>query len=175
MRVVLLAVQSLDGFITRHREPGTAFASADDQSHFSRALKECDCSVMGGETYRVSRDLIRSRLTAQRLRMVMTRDPARLASDAAPGLLEFTDHGPAEIVKQLGARGRSRCALLGGGAVNQLFLEAELVDEVWVTIEPRIFGEGTPLLRGAADVKLTLRSVDHLSSQTLLLKYDVKL
>ena len=53
MQLVLIAAQSLDGFITRHDEPGTAFTSPADQTHFRTVLQNFDCSVMGAETYRV--------------------------------------------------------------------------------------------------------------------------
>jgi hypothetical protein len=54
MRVTLIAVQSLDGFITKHATPGSDFASLADQVHLRSALAGFDCSVMGAETYLTS-------------------------------------------------------------------------------------------------------------------------
>lgn len=171
MHIILLAVQSLDGFITQHDLPGAGFASAEDQAHFKEALRTCDCSVMGAETYRTSRDVIRSNLTAARLRIVITRAPERHAADGVPGALEFTAAEPEAVAADLRGRGLRRCALLGGGAINAAFVAGNLVDELWLTIEPRLFGGGTPLLREAVDARLTLRSCHPLNPDTLLLKY----
>jgi dihydrofolate reductase len=174
MLIVLIAAQSLDGYITRHAEPGTAFTSPEDKAYFAGALAGFDAAVFGGVTYRVSRDAIRAGLPRPPLRLVMTRTPAAYAAEGLPGALEFTADPPATVVAALAARGFRRCALLGGSQVHSAFLAAGLVDEVWLTVEPVLFGGGTPLLAAAAEVRLALRSTERLGENTLLLKYDVR-
>ncbi len=174
MQVTLIAAQSLDGFITRHAEPGTAFTSPQDQRHFLSALRRHDASIMGGETYRVSRELIRSHLTLPRRRVVMTRRPEQFAADAASGRLEFTDSGPEDLIARLRALGHERCALLGGAQIHHLFLSRGLVDVLEITIEPRLFGSGTPLVGGPTDISLRLIECQPLeASSTLLARYEV--
>jgi len=73
----------------------------------------------------------------------------------------------------LQARGFQRCALLGGSHVHSLFFEAGLVDEVWLTVEPVLFGGGTPLLARRADLRLELLAAEKLGAHALLLKYRV--
>ena len=174
MQLVLIAAQSLDGFITRHDEPGTAFTSPADQTHFRTVLQNFDCSVMGAETYRVARNFIRARLTPTRRRIVVTRDPARYGAEAVAGQLEFTAaaSGPAALCATLAAEGHRRCAVLGGATLHDWFLAASLVDELWLTLEPRLFGQGTPFLREAHDLTLSLIDVQTLgASGTLLVCY----
>lgn len=173
MRIVLIAAQSLDGFITKHAEPGTAFTSPEDKAYFRAALAAFDAGIFGGETYRVSRDFIRDRLPGLRVRLVMTRSPDRYAADTIPGALEFTSAAPAALAAMLRARGTQQCALLGGSHVHSLFFDAGLVDEVWLTVEPVLFGDGTPLLARRADVRLELQAIEKLSAHALLLKYRV--
>ena len=85
--MVLIAAQSLDGFITKHSEPGTAFTSPEDKAYYRRILAGFDACLFGGETYRVSRDFIRERLPGPALRVVMTRSPERYAAEAvAPAI-----------------------------------------------------------------------------------------
>ena len=91
-----------------------------------------------------------------------------------PGKLEFTNAAPAALAADLRRRGCARCAVLGGSHVHSLFLEAGLTDEVWLTIEPALFGGGTPLLARRADVRLDLRTIEKLGPATLLLKYQVR-
>ncbi|HEX2100054.1 MAG TPA: dihydrofolate reductase family protein [Candidatus Synoicihabitans sp.] len=174
MRVTLIAAQSLDGFITRHDEPGTAFTSAADKAHFTSVLKSFDCSIVGGETYRVARDHIRQRLGTQRRRLVMTRRPHDYAADVVPDALEFTAEPPAALLSRLRAHGHRACALLGGARLHHLFLTHGLVDAMWITIEPRLFGGGTPFLAGTADAHLKLEAAERLpASDSLLIRYSV--
>jgi dihydrofolate reductase len=85
MHLVLIAAQSLDGFITKHAEPGTAFTSPEDKAYFRKIVAGFDVCLFGGETYRVSRDFIRDRLPGAALRVVMTRSPERYAADGIAG------------------------------------------------------------------------------------------
>ena len=174
MRVTLIAAQSVDGFITQHDEPGTAFTSPADQRHFGRALQAFDCGILGGETYRVAREVIRSRRSRERPRVVMTRNPDAFAADAESGVLEFTTDAPAEVLRRLAMDGHRACALLGGAQIHALFLQARLVDELWLTLEPRLFGAGTPLVGIPVEVSLHLLSAERLEAgDSLLVKYRV--
>jgi dihydrofolate reductase len=172
MRVTLIAVQSLDGFITRHDSPGAGFASAADRAHFRAALREFDCGVLGRRTYEAARADGAFASPARR-RVVLTRMPEKFAAMAVPGALEFTAETPAAIVARLRAEGCRACALLGGAETHSLFLAAGLVDEIWLTVEARLFGGGTPLLAGPTDVRLRLLAHEPLGDDALLLKYAV--
>lgn len=173
MHVTLIAAQSIDGFITRHSEPGSEFTSPADKLHFRNALRTFDSRVMGSGTYQVDRELIRSAAHSGTVQRVVTRKPESFAEDVIPGTLEFRDAPPAEILGELEKRGCQRCALVGGSQVHLLFFQAGCVDELWLTIEPLLFGRGKPLLSAEADVKLCLSSHELLSPDTLLLKYRV--
>lgn len=173
MRLTLIAAQSLDGFITRHDTPGSDFASAADRTWFRETLRAFDCCVMGGETYRTARNMIRAALMPERLRIVLTRSPEPFASDNIPSRLEFSSAAPAQLATDLGARGCKNCALLGGSQIHSLFLAAGLVDEIWLTVEPLLFGGGTPLLAQRTSTQLKLLALENLSPDTLLLKYRV--
>ena len=65
--------------------------------------------------------------------------------------------------------------LVGGGKTNALFLEASLVNEIYLTVEPKLFGMGKSLIaEGNFTKNLKLQSVKKLNEQgTLLLKYNI--
>jgi riboflavin biosynthesis pyrimidine reductase len=130
---------------------------------------------MGGGTFRVSEKQIRERAADGRLIVVMTRQAGGGAlPEGREGVVEFTGAESREVVAELRARGMRRCALLGGGKIYGAFLAAGLVDEVWLTLEPRIFGAGVALAGGAAvDARLRLLSSERLSADVLLLKYEL--
>lgn len=175
MEVTLIAAQSLDGYIAQHDIPGTGFTSPADKRHFRSVLADFDTSVFGAGTYRVSRDYIRPQLSTARRRIVLTRSPHRFATDSVPGQLEFTSETPRQVVDRLRTEGSRRCALLGGGQIHRLFLDAGLVDRLLITLEPRLFGEGTPLVDGRVDTRLELEDVRRLpESDSLLVAYRVR-
>jgi len=175
MRIVLIAAQSLDGFITKHDLPGTAWTSAADKAWFRRSLPQFDANVMGRVTYETIRTHLLSDLDPSRFRVVLTSSPDRFASDAQPEILEFSAESAANIATTLKNSGRHNCAILGGTRVHDDFLQAGLVDEIWATIEPKLFGIGTPVVKLPQDISLTL--IDHqrlAASDSVLLKYRVR-
>jgi dihydrofolate reductase len=108
-----------------------------------------------------------------RLHVVLTRDTSDKAD--IPGVVEYTDKAPQEIVASLEARGYSEAVMAGGAGANALFLKAGLVDEIWLTIEPLIFGTGIGLFTGAEfDLHASLISFEQLNEHgTVHLKYMV--
>jgi dihydrofolate reductase len=172
MRVIALAVVSLDGYIAHGDRSGTAFASAEDQRVFRMALREFQAVVMGRSTYEVERERIRQR-PAGRLRCVMTRSPERYASEELPGLLEFTDAAPRDLAYDLADRGVERLAVLGGSHIYRAFAAERVIHEWWITVEPLLFGSGTPLLSGPVDQRLRLIEQRRLNESTLHLRYEV--
>lgn len=173
MDIVLIAAISLDGCLTRHDAHGTAWASPEDQLHFRTEIAGFDTQVFGSGTYDAERERIRPALTSSRRRVVMTRSPERYAGEQVAGELEFTNDPADVIVDRLRADGHRRVAVLGGGVVYRAFLASALLTDVVVTLEPRVFGTGTRLAGTdvALDPALRLTGVEHLSDDTLLLRY----
>ncbi|MDX2110663.1 MAG: dihydrofolate reductase family protein [Verrucomicrobiota bacterium] len=171
MEIVLIAVQSIDGFITRHDEAGAGFASPADQAWFRTALDHCDAVVMGSRTYAHARTTIRESLRHNVNRYVLTREPTKWAADVVPGKLEFTSEEPSLFATRMRHAGCKRLGVLGGGQVNAAFLRANLVDALWLTIEPRLFGHGVALCPIRLDLEWELLEQRLLSPSVILLTY----
>jgi dihydrofolate reductase len=62
----------------------------------------------------------------------------------------------------------------GGGETNGAFLKANMIDEVYLDVEPMVFGEGIPTFT-PNDVNLKLEFVDSkmLNKNTIQLHYKV--
>lgn len=81
---------------------------------------------------------------------------------------------PQEALQILESKGYSTGLIGGGGILNSTFLKAGLVDEVYLDVEPFVFGKGIKLF--ADDdfkVKLELLGTKNLSKNTIQLHYNV--
>src|SRR5207249_8891828 len=109
-----------------------------------------------------------------RLHVVLTRDLTD--KQDIPGTVEFTDQPPQRIVADLEARGYTEAVLGGGSQVNSLFLQSDLVDEIWLTIEPVVFGVGVDLLHGVQfDVRARLIHMERLNDTgSVHLRYSLR-
>lgn len=171
MQVILVAAISVDGFITRHDEAGSGFTSPEDKRYFHQVVLDFDALIFGSANYELSREWIRDRLKPTQLKVVMTRRPDRYEDQHRPDELEFTALSPPELVRELRERGFEKVGLLGGGKIYGLWLHHNVVDEIWLTVEPRLFGEGIKLAEMKIDWHLELLSHEKLNHSTLLLKY----
>jgi dihydrofolate reductase len=174
MEIVGIAAISIDGFITKHSEEGVSFTSAADQRFFREALREFDCHIFGSKTFLASKTLILRNLTRERLRIVLTRSPEKYSAYQHPDMLEFTSDSPEDIIADLQRRKKIRCAVLGGSEVYTLFFVKNLLDELWLTVEPKIFGDGKKLITERMEIGLLLKDMVKLSENTILLKYTIE-
>ena len=174
MKVILSMVMSADGKTTKWGGPKThEWTSKEDHAHFLSLLAKSSAIIMGRKTF----DAVKSeiKLSPERLRIVLTNRPNEYESVSVGGQLEFTNDTPQEILKKLKDRGYAQVLLAGGEQINALFFKAKLIDEVWLTIEPFIFGCGHNFVAEAKlNITMQLKSVDKLNEQgTIVLKYQV--
>jgi dihydrofolate reductase len=104
-----------------------------------------------------------------RLNVIMTSTPGV----DEPGLLEYTLATPAEILASLDARGYKEAAICGGSSVYSQFLKEGLVDEVYLTVEPVLFGSGVPLASDFSRINMKLIDTERLGDQAVLLHFEV--
>jgi len=169
MLVYIIAAITLDGFIGKsadHRS--TEWTSPEDKKFFINRTKQSGAILMGSTTYNTI-----GRPLPGRLNLIYTNHPEKYPSDN-PQLLRTTNLPPKELVHQLQATGYKELAICGGSTIYSLFMAAGVVDKLYLTVEPVLFGQGIPLFSQPLNQKLKLAKLDHLSSQTLLLEYDVE-
>lgn len=175
MKVVVAAVMSIDGKLTKRNDPDLrGWVSHEDRGHFRSLLDQHDAIAIGRETY----DLINGKLTLEpgKLRIVLTSTPEKHNEEEVEGQLTFRNNTPKELVSFLESKNYQNLLVTGGERMITEFLQAKLVDEMYITIEPRIFGNGVRLI-APADLDIKLELIENLSLNqrgTILLKYRVK-
>lgn len=169
MHVVLIAAMTADGKIAESEEQVSLdWTSKEDTEFFKQKTKELGVLIMGRKTFETI-----GRPLPGRLNLVMTREPSKYADKHQEGLLEFTSDTPEEILEQLTERGYASLALAGGASVYGRFLEEGLVNEMYLTVEPVMFGGGVPLAKGFDKVSMKLEDVSRLGESTVLLRYSL--
>lgn len=150
MKILLAMVISADGKTTRGDDPGThAWASPEDQAHFQALKEKIRVLIMGRKTYEAAGKPHGDGIR----RIVMSRETGFVLPDDIEEVL-----------------------LVGGSELNAEFFKRKLINEIYLTIEPKLFGAGLPLAQMAGvEVHLKLKNVTQLNPQgTLLLHYDVQ-
>lgn len=156
---------SADGFITKHEDGLVDWTAKEDKKFFSKITKQAGVLIYGNKTFETFNKPLPGRLN-----IVMTRTPDSARNEK--GLLEFTNEEPDKLIARLDTQGFKKIIIAGGPQINKLFLDAGLVDEMYLTIEPIIFGSGKKILpESKLDQKLELIGNELLNDNVILLKY----
>lgn len=176
MYITLAMVMTVDGKITKWDNPHIHnWTSVEDQKHFASLIELNNCIIMGKNTYLAAKSMMK--LSSDRLRVVITRRPEDYIKESVPNQLEFTNDQPKVLIEKLTNRGFTRALLAGGSHINTMFFKEKLVNEFQLTIEPKLFASGTPIIaEGQLNVNLQLKNVKQLNEKgTALLEYIVGL
>lgn len=176
MFIILVMVMSANGKITSGENTRLHdWTSPEDQKYFAKLIEKSELVIMGRKTFLSAKPLMT--LSTKTLRVVLTKKPKRYFKLSMPGQLEFTKEPPHTLVKNLEKRGYKQALLVGGAEINTAFLNVKLVNEMWLTVEPVILGNGKNLFseKGLSSSPcLQLKSRKKLNGRgTLLLKYTV--
>lgn len=170
-KVVLIAATTANGFIARDSARLPTWSS-EDYDFFVGFCKRAGNVVMGRKTWDViPRD--RKPLSG-RFALIFTRKTDD--KENVPGHVEYWNKSPKEAVEYLETIGFSTVCLIGGSELNALFLKAGLVDELYLTVEPNLWGQGVSLISAtdSIDLKLRLLETKSLSTNSLLLHYSIE-
>ena len=163
MNVFIIAVISADGFIAERTDQiSTSWTTKEDRRFFSERTKEAGVIVLGYTTYKTIGKPLPDRLN------IVYSTTADIEG------VEVTQKDPAQLLKDLEARGFKEVAICGGSQVYTMFMKAGLVDKLYLTIEPVLFGDGIKLFRDSLNVNLELVAMRKLGDSTMLLEYNIK-
>ena len=90
-------------------------------------------------------------------------------------MIEFTNESPVEITGRFKSKGYKQMVVVGGPHIATSFLKEQLIDELWLTLEPKIFGTGGNFVTEVKlDINLRLIHYEKVNEQgTLITKYAV--
>ncbi len=168
LNITMIMVMSIDGVVSRAiGESVSVWSSKEDKGHLESIVKDFDAVVMGSKSFKRIK-------FADTKYIVLTNDTNKWGDISSNP--NFMGGSAQEIYSYLQNQGFKRIALLGGPVTNALFLQAGMVDEILLTVEPYMFGEGRKMSEGGALKNgFTLAVVEQLNERgTLLLRYISK-
>ena len=166
MKVILYMAITANGFIAKKNDD-TSWISRDEWDSYSQMVQRARCMVVGHRTYNIlTKQPEFSELKDVRLVAVSKKDFQVLAAN------HTVAHSPKEALEAL--KDFPEVVVAGGGQLNAAFLEENLVDEIYLDIEPIVFGEGIPIFRDKGfERKLELLDQKKITAQEIQLHYRV--
>jgi len=165
MKVLLLMAMTIDGRIGKGPDHFPDWTGREDKRRFAALTRQAGVVIMGSRTF----DTIGAPLPGRK-NIVMTRNRERRS--VWPNLV-FCDQPPRELLSDLAQEGFDTAILAGGAMINSLFARQGLIDEIEVTIAPKIFGGGPSLFTEAISLELELMSMERIDANLVCLRYRV--
>ena len=166
MKVILYMAMTVNGLIAKS-DDNTSWISKEEWDSYSHAVRTAGNLIVGRRTYHI--------LTKQP-EFAEFKDIKLIAvshgdfETASPN--HRVAHSPAEALKMF--EGQTEVIVAGGGLLNASFLAENLVDEIYLDIEPIIFGEGIPLFHSVPfDTNLKFLDSKQISENEIQLHYQV--
>ncbi len=163
IKVFIIAAVSADGFIAKDNQHSPMnWTSRADKKRFVELTKKAGVIVMGSSTYKTIGTPLKDRIN-----IVYSKNQNFEG-------VEITQKNPIELIQDLETRGIKEVAICGGSQIYTMFMKAGVVDSIYLTVEPIIFGKGISLFNEDLKYYLKLQSaVTSESSGSVLLEYKV--
>jgi dihydrofolate reductase len=159
-QVILYIAASLDNFIARPDGSvdwlsSPEFLIPDEDYGYNDFYQTIDTTLMGNSTYRFILDQDVPFPYPDKTNYVFSRSGKNRDTE----FVRFIPNDPAGFVSQLKQETGDDIWLIGGGQINKILLNNDLIDKMILTIIPMTLGEGIPLFHGKyKEVKFKLET-----------------
>lgn len=157
------------------KDDDTSWVSKKEWDSYSLAVRTAGNLIIGHRTYNIiTKQPEFSEFKDVKITVVSQRNFSTLSPN------HLVAHSPKEALGLL--KDFKEIIVAGGGILNSSFLAKNLIDEIYLDVEPLVFGDGIPLFATAGppagkagfEYKLKLLGVKKLGDQTIQLHYKVQ-
>lgn len=168
MKIIMIVAISADGKVAKNTtQKSTDWTSNADKKLFIKTTKNSGVVIMGRTTYQTIGIPLKNRLN-----IILTSTPNNYSN--IENLLEFHNKTPIQIKTYLENKGFDTAVLCGGTKTYTDFIKANCVDEIYLTIEPKLFGNGIPLFNKIdLNINLNLQSIQKIGDNSIFIKWKV--
>ena len=168
MKVVLYMAITPNGFVAKENDD-TSWVSEVEWNSFRGMINHAGNMIIGRRTYEIMREANQFAGLEKIKVMVIT---SKKLKDADRDIVFVKN--PREALDVLEKQKFKEALVCGGGKLNGGFMKENLVDELYLDVEPTIFGNGIPLFGNADfEAKLELLGTKKLSKEEIQLHYHV--
>jgi len=161
--VTLIMASSLDGKIAKNKDHFANWTSKEDKQVFIQTSKDFGMIMMGYNTFKTFPKPLKDRLN-----VVFSEN----AEENIEGV-KWVKGEPEKVLEELEKMGFKKALLGGGTGLNTLFLQKKLINEIILTVEPKIFGSGLSLFNDDFDINLELLELKKINDNSYLVRYKV--
>ena len=167
MRCIAIAAVTIDGKIALDTSHFSDWTSKEDKDFLHETLAAVDVIVVGNNTYKTAIEPLSKRNCIVFTASVST-------SEHKSDTLTYCNPASSDCVPLL--EKYENIAVLGGTKTYTWFLENDLLDELYITVEPIVFGRGLPLFESSKDTsaQFKLESTKQLNEKGSLLLHYVR-
>jgi dihydrofolate reductase len=159
-----MMAMTADGRIAKSSDHFPNWTSKEDKKMFMDVTKKTGVVIMGDKTFFTFPKPLQDRLNVV---FTLLENPPKTEN------VKWVTGEPEKVLSELEKMGY-KSAILGGGAyLNTQFLQKKLIDEIWLTVEPKIFGDGLGVFGGDFNVDLKLLNVEKINEDAVVVKYKV--
>lgn len=160
--IILYIAASLDGYIARDDHSldwlPTPDAAQNLDYGYTEFFDSIDTTIMGKRTYDIVRQHGVENPYPDKKNYVFTRSARHLSTDD----IEFVSGDVISFTQSLKAQKGKDIWLVGGGDLNTLFLNYDLIDRIILAVIPTVLGGGIPLFaRGGRETQFRLANAQH--------------
>ncbi len=167
MKVILYMAMTANGFIA-NQDDDTGFISKEEWDNYIEIVRNAGNVIIGQRTYEIITKQPEFKQLENAKIIVLSRQDFKTLNQN-----HLTAKSPKEALALV--KDFEEVIVAGGGSTNTSFLEENLIDEIYLDVEPTIFGEGIPLFAaGNFEKKLELIEVNNISDNEVQLHYRVK-
>jgi dihydrofolate reductase len=165
MKIILMMAMTADGKIAKSSDHFPDWTSREDKKMFAGVTKKHGMVIFGESTFKTFPKPLPGRLNVV---FTLEKNPPEMEN------VKWVSGAPEKVLAELERVGYKSAVLGGGTNLNSQFLKKGLIDEIWLTIEPKIFGDGLGVFGESFDQDLKLIGIEKLNENSLFVKYEVQ-
>jgi dihydrofolate reductase len=159
-----MMAMTADGKIAKTSDHFPDWTSKEDKKYFFETTKKYGVILMGEKTFKTF-----PKPLPDRLNVVFTLEKNQPEIEN----VKWVSGDEEKVLEELEKMGYKSAILGGGTYLNTQFLKKKLIDEIWLTIEPKIFGDGLGVFGGDFNQDLKLISFEKINDDSVVVKYEV--
>lgn len=167
MKIILYMAMTANGYIAKENDD-TPWSDGEFNAYYDFVKKRGNI-ILGKKTYEIMGEENEFEKLGNPMKVIVSNS----ASERQNSKTVFAS-SPKKAIEVLKQKGFDEIVVGGGSALNGGFLKECLIDEIYLNVEPLIFGRGVKLFAETdTNIKLELLETSNLSKNTLRLHYKV--